>query len=55
MQRLHQMITVNNTAQSELLIDSLKQMLKVSPELRIEDKILALCNIQESDVSFSIA
>jgi len=55
MHRLHQMISINNIAQSELLIDSLRQMLSVSPELRLEDRILALCNITEHGVNFSVA
>ena len=42
------------TAASERLIGSLKEMIKKAPDLRLEDKMLNLCEVTNRSTPFSI-
>lgn len=53
--KLHYYIQTERKEDAEFLIWSLKDMLKAAPELRIEDKIINLCGVQEHLEPLTIA
>ena len=53
--KLHYYIIQNKKEGADLLIWTLKDMLKAAPELRIEDKLINLCGVQNHEEPLTIA
>lgn len=53
--KLKQLIRDENNVEAGRLIESLKFLINKAPELRLENRLLALCEISNSEVKLSIA
>jgi hypothetical protein len=55
MNKLNMFVKNNKEAEADLLIVSLKQMLNKAPELRIQDRLIALCDVVNRTTPFTLA
>jgi len=55
MHKLNVLVRNEKTHEAELLIISLKQMLHKAPELKIQDRLLVLCEVNNRTTPFTVA
>ena len=55
LQRLKELVRESNEVEAERLISTLKNMMQRAPELKIENRMIVLCEINDKTSVFSIA
>lgn len=55
LKKLHSFVVIGETREANFIIEALKEMLVVAPELKLEDKLLKLFDIEHLTSPLTIA